>query len=226
MIHMKQISKYYRLGDETVKALDKVDFSVNRGEFVAIVGPSGSGKSTLMNIIGLLDSPDGGKYALDGQAAFNLKDRQLADLRNRKIGFVFQSFNLLKTMDAFENVRLPLLYRGISKKKANARAFEYLHRLGLKGREKHLPSQLSGGQQQRVAIARALAGAPEIILADEPTGALDTKTSNEIMGILNELNQRGQTIVLITHNPVLAQQAGRVVSIVDGKLSEEGTVSL
>lgn len=221
MICLNKVSKRYRLGGEIVNALDEVDFKVERGEFVAIVGSSGSGKSTLMNVIGLLDVPDKGSYNLDGEDVYRLNDNQLARLRNQKIGFVFQSFNLLGTMSAFENARLPLSYRGVGKKRADETVRKYFHELGLEGREHHLPSQLSGGQQQRVAIARALAGAPEILLADEPTGALDSKTSAEIMGVLQDLNRDGQTIILITHDLALARQANRIMTMSDGKIREE-----
>ena len=221
MISITRLSKLYRMGDDEIRALDAVDFSVRRGEFVAIVGPSGSGKSTLMNIIGLLDTPDEGTYLLGGEDVSHMSGNRLAALRNRKIGFVFQNFNLLKSMSAEENVRVPLIYRGMRARQADKIARDMLARLGLGGREKHLPSQLSGGQQQRVAIARALVGSPDIILADEPTGSLDSKTSAEIMAMLKTLNELGQTIVFITHNPELAREAGRVVTIADGMLFEE-----
>lgn len=219
-IRMERLAKRYPMGDELVNALDGVDFTVDKGEFVAIVGPSGSGKSTLMNIIGLLDVPDDGTYLLDGQDVALLSDNALADLRNRTIGFVFQSFNLLGTLTALENVQLPLTYRGTKPREADALARRYLDKVGLAGRERHLPHQLSGGQQQRVAIARALVCEPEIILADEPTGALDSRTSIEIMELFQSLHREGQTVILITHNPDLAEQAERVVHIADGKLSE------
>ena len=221
MISITRLSKLYRMGDDEIRALDAVDFSVRRGEFVAIVGPSGSGKSTLMNIIGLLDTPDEGTYLLGGEDVSHMSGNRLAALRNRKIGFVFQNFNLLKSMSAEENVRVPLIYRGMRARQADKIARDKLARLGLGGREKHLPSQLSGGQQQRVAIARALVGSPDILLADEPTGSLDSKTSAEIMAMLKTLNELGQTIVFITHNPELAREAGRVVTIADGMLFEE-----
>lgn len=221
MIQLTHIEKSYRLGDTSVQALSDVSLHVKPGEFVSIVGPSGSGKSTLMNILGLLDTPDSGAYYLDGQEVGTLSDNSLAALRNQKIGFVFQNFNLLDKLSALENVKLPLSLRGVRQKEMTATALEYLHRVGLAGREKHLPSQLSGGQQQRVAIARALIGQPEIILADEPTGALDSKTSIEIMSVFKRLNQQGQTIVLITHNLGLARETGRVLQILDGQLCED-----
>ncbi|EMS73376.1 ABC transporter ATP-binding protein [Ruminiclostridium cellobioparum] len=221
MIKMKEITKTYQMGDTEVKALNKVTFNMDKGEFVSIVGPSGSGKSTLMNILGCLDVPDDGDYFLDGIDINNSNDLELAHIRNKKIGFVFQNFNLLSKLNAVENVEVPLMYRGLSAKQSKEIAYNYLDKVGLKGREKHTPKELSGGQQQRVAIARALACEPQIILADEPTGALDQKTGLEIMGILNELNGRGQTIVLITHDPKIAKQVKRSVSIVDGQLIDE-----
>lgn len=220
MIELKNICKSFTLGEETIKALDNINFSVKKGEFVSIIGPSGSGKSTLMNILGLLDVADSGSYTLDDVVVKEASDNKLSEIRNRKIGFVFQNFNLLTKMNAIENVQVPLMYRGEKNEKSKKLAYEYLEKVGLKGREKHLPTQLSGGQQQRVAIARALAGKPEIILADEPTGALDSKTSREVMELLQELNNEGQTIVLITHDINVAKQAKRVVRIADGKLYE------
>lgn len=209
------------MGDEKIKAIDNVNFKVEKGEFVAIIGPSGSGKSTLMNILGLLDIPDSGQYLLDNMEVNKLSDNKLAMLRNRKIGFIFQNFNLLQKLNALENVKIPLIYQGLSNKEANKLAYKFLDEVGLKDRAKHLPTQLSGGQQQRVAIARALVGNPEIILADEPTGALDSKTSIEIMNMLKNLNQNGQTIILITHDISVAKKAKRIVKISDGKLYEE-----
>lgn len=220
MIQMKNISKTYRMGDTEVKALDNVTFNVEKGEFVAIVGPSGSGKSTLMNLLGCLDLPDCGEYYLDGIDINHSTSKELAHLRNQKIGFIFQNFNLLSKLNALENVEVPLMYRGMSGKESKKLAYEYLAKVGLQGRETHTPKQLSGGQQQRVAVARALACRPQMILADEPTGALDQKTGREIMRMLQELNREGQTIVLITHDINIAQQAQRRVSIVDGQMLE------
>jgi ABC-type antimicrobial peptide transport system, ATPase component len=217
---MKDITKAYVMGDTEVKALDSVNFNVERGEFVSIVGPSGSGKSTLMNMLGCLDVPDKGEYFLDGIDINNSSDTELAHIRNSKIGFIFQNFNLLSKLNAIENVEVPLMYKGMSAKASKERAYAYLEKVGLKGRERHTPKELSGGQQQRVAIARALACEPQIILADEPTGALDQKTGLELMELLKELNERGQTIVLITHDPNIAKKVRRSVSIVDGHLSE------
>lgn len=220
MIELKNICKSFILGDEEIKALDNVSFNIKKGEFVSIIGPSGSGKSTLMNILGLLDVADSGEYILDNVIIKNAKDNILSEIRNKKIGFVFQNFNLLPKMNALENVALPLFYRETKNEEAKKLAYEYLKKVGLEGREKHFPNQLSGGQQQRVAIARALVGNPEIVLADEPTGALDSKTGNDIMKLLKELNEEGQTIVLITHDINVAKQAKRIVRISDGKLYE------
>jgi len=220
MIELKNVCKSFKLGEQVVKALDNINFSVKKGEFVAIIGPSGSGKSTMMNILGLLDVADSGEYLLDDLSIKEANDSTLADIRNKKIGFIFQSFNLLPKMNALENVQVPLMYRGISKKESQKKAYEYLEKVGLKGREKHMPSQLSGGQQQRVAIARALIGEPEIILADEPTGALDSKTGHEVMDLLQELNKEGQTIILITHDINIANKAKRILKMMDGKLEE------
>ncbi len=220
MIELKNTCKSFTLGGEEVKALDDVNFSVEKGEFVSIIGPSGSGKSTLMNILGLLDVADKGEYILDNITIKNASDNTMSEIRNKKIGFIFQNFNLLQKLNAIENIQVPLMYRGIKHENSKKIAYEYLEKVGLKGREKHLPTQLSGGQQQRVAIARALAGKPEIILADEPTGALDSKTSNELMEILQKLNKEGQTIILITHDINVAKKAHRIVRIADGKLYE------
>lgn len=222
LIQIEKLSKWYKLGGETVKALDEVSLTVDRGEFLAIIGPSGSGKSTLMNLIGCLDLPTSGTYLLDGEDIGKLKDQQLATIRNRKIGFIFQGFNLLSRLTALENVELPLVYRGISVKERRTIAYESLEKVGLKDRAHHKPSQLSGGQQQRVAIARALAGQPQILLADEPTGALDSKTGQEVIDILKSLNQAGHTILLITHDLTIAKQAKRIVRIQDGHLMDEG----
>ncbi len=220
MIELKNICKSFTLGGETIKALDNINFKVEKGEFVSIIGPSGSGKSTLMNILGLLDVPDSGEYILDNVMIKNAKENSLAEIRNKKIGFIFQNFNLLPKMNAVQNVQVPLMYRGVKHEEANKKAYGYLEKVGLKGREKHLPTQLSGGQQQRVAIARALVGKPEIILADEPTGALDSKTSTEVMDLLQKLNEEGQTIILITHDINVAKKAKRIVRIADGKMYE------
>ncbi len=221
MLDLKNIKRYFKMGDEEIKALDNISLIVNKGEYISIIGPSGSGKSTLMNIIGLLDIPDSGEYLLDGVNIKEMSDSALAKLRNQKIGFVFQNFNLLPKLTAWENVQVPLVYAGLSANDSKKIAYEYLDKVGLKGREKHFPNQLSGGQQQRVAIARALANKPEIILADEPTGALDSKTGTEIKKLLKDLNKEGQTIILITHDNSMAEEVERIVRISDGKLYEK-----
>lgn len=221
MINIKNLNKSFYLGDEEIKAIDNVTFNVDKGEYVAIVGPSGSGKSTLMNILGLLDVADSGQYILDKSNIENLSDDELARIRNKKIGFIFQSFNLLGKLNALENVKVPLIYNGKTNDEAESIALSLLEKVGLKGRENHLPTQLSGGQQQRVAIARALTCNPEIILADEPTGALDSKTGIDIMNEFEKLNDNGQTIILITHDINVAARAKRIVRISDGKLYEE-----
>ena len=227
VIEIRDLVKIYRLGEVDLRALDGVDLTVDEGEFVAIMGPSGSGKSTLMNIIGCLDRPTSGTYVLDGADVSKLSRDQRALIRNAKIGFVFQSFNLLARTSAMENVELPLLYSdhawGGSQRHSQAR--EALHRVGLQGREGHYPSQLSGGQQQRVAIARALVTNPAILLADEPTGNLDSRTSVEIMGIFQDLNDSGKTIVLITHEPDIAKHAKRIVHVRDGKIQQDERIT-
>ena len=222
MIRIKDLSKYYRIGDEEVHALDHASLHVAPGEFVGIIGPSGSGKSTLMNIIGCLDIADSGEYLLDGIPIENYSENELAHIRNRKIGFVFQSFNLIPKLTAEENVELPLIYQGIKKEERTERVAAALERVKLGKRANHFPTELSGGQQQRVAIARAIVTRPSLILADEPTGNLDSKTTVEIMDIFHELHSQGNTIVLITHDDSVAAQAGRRVRILDGHLTEEG----
>lgn len=221
MIKLQNVSKEFEIGESSVKALDNVNFEVKKCEFVSIIGPSGSGKSTLMNILGLLDVSSSGKYFLDNKCINDLSDNELADIRNNKIGFIFQNFNLLPKMTAIENIQVPLIYKGIKNNESKKLAYTLLKEVGLEGRENHLPSQLSGGQQQRVAIARALVCKPEIILADEPTGALDSRTSVEIMNILEDLNKQGQTIIIITHDMNVAKRANRIIKIYDGKLYEE-----
>ncbi|NOU63299.1 ATP-binding cassette domain-containing protein [Paenibacillus sp. LMG 31461] len=220
LIQIDHVCKQYVMGGETIRALDDVSLVIEQGEFVAIMGPSGSGKSTLMNIIGCLDVSDTGSYVLDGKAINQMKDWQLAEIRNRKIGFVFQNFNLLPRLSAYENVELPLIYRGMTRREREPLVLKALEAVDLVDRRKHLPSELSGGQQQRVAIARTLAGDPAIILADEPTGALDSKTGIEIMDIFKRLNEQGRTIIVITHDHAIAQQAKRVVRFRDGRLLE------
>lgn len=218
MIRMQQIDKFYKLGGENIQALNQVSFVIEDGEYVAITGPSGSGKSTLMNIIGCLDVPDKGNYELAGTDTQKFSSRQLARLRNTHIGFIFQGFNLLGRLNALENVELPLIYQHMGKRQRRAQAVEALERVGLKDRMKHRPAQLSGGQQQRVAIARALATKPKLILADEPTGNLDSKTGLEIMEMFRQLHRQGNTIVLITHDPGIAKHAMRSLHIVDGQI--------
>ncbi|MGF9891630.1 ABC transporter ATP-binding protein [Priestia megaterium] len=219
LISLEKINKQYTVGDEVVNALDNVSLEIEKGEFLAIVGPSGSGKSTLMNILGCLDIPTSGKYILDGKTIENAKENELSTIRNQKIGFVFQNFNLLTKLTAIENVELPLIYRGIKQTERRKIATESLEKVGLGERVHHLPTKLSGGQQQRVAIARALAGNPPILLCDEPTGALDSATSRAILELLKELNKQGHTIIIITHDLEVANQAKRVVQIKDGKLA-------
>ncbi|OAS18032.1 ABC transporter ATP-binding protein [Paenibacillus oryzisoli] len=218
LIQIEHVSKFYQMGGETIRALDDISLNIAHGEFVAIMGPSGSGKSTLMNIIGCLDVSDEGVYTLDGKQIHAMRDTQLAEIRNQKIGFVFQSFNLLPRLSAYENVELPLIYRGLTRKQREPLVLQALEAVDLLDRRKHMPSELSGGQQQRVAIARTLAGDPAIILADEPTGALDSKTGIEIMDIFTRLNDQGRTIILITHDHAVAQQANRIVRFRDGRL--------
>ncbi|MCD8342407.1 MAG: ABC transporter ATP-binding protein [Clostridiales bacterium] len=220
MIDLKEVSRVYQVGGEKVYALDKASLHIDDGEFVSIIGPSGSGKSTLMNIIGCLDIADSGEYLLDGTPIEDYTENELAQIRNRKIGFVFQSFNLISKLTSEENVELPLIYQGVKATERRVRVADALERVGLTKRAKHLPTELSGGQQQRVAVARAIVTRPSLILADEPTGNLDSKTSVEIMQLFHELHEQGNTIVLITHNDEIARQASRVVHILDGHLSE------
>ncbi|MDC3131972.1 ABC transporter ATP-binding protein [Pelagibacteraceae bacterium] len=221
MININSLSKEYVMGDNKLLALDKVDLSINEGDFVSIMGSSGSGKSTLMNIIGCLDVPSSGNYLFRDNDISTLNSNKLAELRNKDIGFVFQNFNLLPRLNALENVILPLLYSGLNLKERNGIALEALENVGLKERIKHKPNQLSGGQQQRVSIARAIAGSPKLILADEPTGALDSKTGIEIMKILNDLNSQGITIVLVTHEDDIANYGSRIIKMKDGKIIED-----
>ena len=218
MIKLEGLSKRFVMGDEVITAVNDLSLEVEEGDFISIVGPSGSGKSTLMNIIGMLDTADEGSYQFDGMEVTQLDDDAQTELRNKNIGFVFQSFHLLPRLTAEENVMVPLLYRGVSEKEAREKADLLLQKLGLGERKTHLPSQLSGGQQQRTAIARALVGEPRLILADEPTGALDSATGREIIALLKELNEAGQTIALITHDMSIAEQAKRMIRIEDGRL--------
>ena len=220
MIELRDVTKTYRIGTEEVHALDGVSLRIDQGEFVGIIGPSGSGKSTLMNIIGCLDLADSGTYLLDDIAIEDYSENELAHVRNEKIGFVFQSFNLISKLTAQENVELPLIYQGLKKPERHERVEAALERVQLLNRAQHYPNELSGGQQQRVAIARAIVTSPSLILADEPTGNLDSKTTAEIMGIFHELHERGNTIVLITHEDDVAAQAQRQIYILDGKVAE------
>jgi len=218
MINILNVSKVYQMGAIEVNALNNVSLSVDQGEFIAIVGPSGSGKSTLMNILGCLDVPTSGSYELDGKPVQELSDDELAEIRNAKLGFIFQGFNLLSKLTALENVELPLIYRGIGKKHRRELAKEALAKVGLGNRLNHRPSEMSGGQQQRVAFARAIAASPPIIMADEPTGNLDSKSGIEVMKILTGLNDSGHTIILITHDADVAAMAKRTVTISDGRV--------
>lgn len=225
MIKIVDMYKIYKMGDNEVRALDGVSIDITQNEFVSIVGPSGSGKSTLMNMIGCLDTPTSGEYYIDGTEVSKMRDDQLADIRNRKIGFIFQSYNLLGKLTVLENVELPLIYMGKQKTERHELARTALERVGLSGRENHKPNQLSGGQQQRVAIARALANRPPLILADEPTGALDSKTGAEIMEMLKDIHSDGNTIILITHDKEVAKNAKRIISLYDGKISSDSEVT-
>lgn len=221
LIKIVDMCKIYNPGENEVRALDHVDITINQGEFVAIVGQSGSGKSTLMNMLGCLDIPTSGKYYLLGEDVSTLDDDDLSDIRNMEIGFIFQGFNLISGLTALENVELPLIYRGVSKAKRRQLSKEALSLVGLGERMTHRPAEMSGGQQQRVAIARAIAQAPPIILADEPTGNLDSKSSKEIMGILHRLHEEGRTVILITHDDGIAAEAARVIRIKDGKVESD-----
>ncbi len=223
LINLVNIYRIYQMGSNEVRANDGIDLVVEPGEFIAIVGKSGSGKSTMMNIIGALDVPTGGQYILNGRDVSKMKGDALAEIRNKMIGFIFQQYNLLPKLNLLENVELPLLYAGIGKKKRRQLAMEALKRVGIEDQWKHYPNQLSGGQQQRGAIARALAGHPSIILADEPTGALDSKTSRELLDFLKQLNEEGNTIILITHDHSVAEEANRIVMLYDGKITFDGS---
>ncbi|WP_264373229.1 ABC transporter ATP-binding protein [Sinanaerobacter chloroacetimidivorans] len=220
ILSMKNIVKKYQMGEEEQTILKGIELSVKEGEFVSILGPSGSGKSTLMNIIGCLDSPTSGEYVLSGRVIAKLSEKELAKIRSKEIGFIFQSFQLLPRMNAAENVELPLVYAGIPPKERIKTAKNLLYRVGLENRISYYPNQLSGGQQQRVAIARALSTNPTILLADEPTGALDQKTGRQVMDLFNELHREGRTIIMITHDESIAENASRVVRILDGNLME------
>ena len=222
LIELKDVYKIYPMGGEAVHALDGVSLTIDRGEFVAIVGQSGSGKSTAMNIIGCLDVPTSGTYRLGGVDVSTMDDDRQAEIRNKMLGFVFQQYNLIPKLTVLENVELPLLYAGISGQERRERAVQALDRVGLADKQKHLPNQLSGGQQQRVSIARALAGKPSVILADEPTGALDSRTGREVLEFLQKLNAEGDTVVLITHDNSIARKARRIIRLQDGRVIYDG----
>jgi putative ABC transport system ATP-binding protein len=221
VIELKNITRHFKIGDTDVFALRGVDLVINRGEYVAFMGPSGSGKSTLMNILGCLDTPTGGTYILNGKDVSNLSDNELAEIRNKEIGFVFQTFNLLARNTSLDNVALPLVYAGYSKKDRTEKAIESLKSVGLADRMDHKPNELSGGQRQRVAIARALVNNPSIILADEPTGNLDTKTSHEIMELMEVIHQKGNTVIVVTHEEDIARRAKRIVRLRDGVIESD-----
>lgn len=222
IIEIRDLSKVFKMGENEVRALDGVSLQIEKGELLSIMGPSGSGKSTLMSIVGCLDAPSSGSYLLDGSAVEKMNDSQLADVRNRKIGFVFQQFNLLSRTSALENVMLPLSYSGYNPRASREKALHALEMVGLAGRVKHHPNELSGGQQQRVAIARALVNDPSILIADEPTGALDSKTGAEIMGLFQSLHQDfGQTVIMVTHDAFIARHTRRIIRLADGKITSD-----
>lgn len=222
LVEFKDVYKIYQMGDTEVRALDGVDITIDRGEFVAIVGQSGSGKSTAMNIIGCLDVPTSGSYLLGGIDVSTMDDDQQAAIRNKMLGFIFQQYNLIPKLNVLENVELPLLYAGVGEQERRHRAKISLDKVGLAGKEKNRPSQLSGGQQQRVSIARALAGDPSVILADEPTGALDSRTGRDVLGFLKQLHEEGNTVILITHDNSIAVKAQRIIRLQDGKVIYDG----
>lgn len=224
IINIEEVYKIYQIGNQIVRALNGVSTSINRNEYVALMGPSGSGKSTLMNILGCLDIPSKGNYFLNGTNVSRLVDNELAEIRNKEIGFVFQTFNLLPRYTTLDNVALPLVYAGMSKKRRNERAAEVLEMVGLADRMDHKPNELSGGQRQRVAVARALVNNPSIILADEPTGNLDTKTSHEIMGLFDEIHAKGNTVIMVTHEEDIAKFSQRIIRLRDGKIENDERV--
>ncbi len=221
LIEIENLVRNFKLGKQLIKVLKEITFSIDKNEYVALMGPSGSGKSTLMNLIGCLDTPTSGKYILNQQDVSQLSDNELAEIRNKEIGFVFQTFNLLPRATALDNVALPLVYAGFSKKERDERAMEVLNQVGLGDRVKHKPNELSGGQRQRVAIARAMVNNPSIILADEPTGNLDSKTSNEIMTLFNTIHKAGNTIILVTHEEEIALHAHRIIRLKDGDIEKD-----
>lgn len=221
IIQIEKLVRNFKLGKQTIKVLKEISFSIKKNEYVALMGPSGSGKSTLMNLLGCLDTPTSGKYVLNNQDVSVLTDDELAEIRNKEIGFVFQTFNLLPRATALDNVALPLIYAGLSKKDREDRAMEVLEQVGLGDRVKHKPNELSGGQRQRVAVARALVNSPSIILADEPTGNLDSKTSYEIMALFDAIHKAGNTIILVTHEEDIAQHAHRIIRLKDGNIEKD-----
>ena len=221
LLQLENITKQYTIGTETIHALRSVSIAINKGEYVALMGPSGSGKSTLMNILGCLDTPSGGIYFLNGKEVSKMHDNELADIRNKEIGFVFQTFNLIPRSSALDNVALPLVYAGVKKQQRIDKATTVLTDVGLGDRITHKPNELSGGQRQRVALARALVNSPSIILADEPTGNLDSKTSEEIMALFNEIHQKGNTIIVVTHEEDIAQHAHRIIRLKDGSVESD-----
>jgi putative ABC transport system ATP-binding protein len=221
VIVTRGLRRSYRMGDTVINALDGVDLQIQPGEYLAVMGPSGSGKSTLMNVIGCLDSPDEGEYRLNGQLVSNLRDSELARIRNREIGFVFQTFNLLQRATSLHNVEVPLIYSGIGRRERQRRAREALEKVGLDTRLDHNPSELSGGQRQRVAVARALVTRPSILLADEPTGNLDSRTADEMMGLFDQLHQAGNTIILVTHDRKIGEHAQRIIRMLDGRIESD-----
>ena len=221
LLQLENIAKLYSIGTETIHALRSISISINKGEYVALMGPSGSGKSTLMNILGCLDTPSAGVYFLNGKEVSKMKDNELADIRNKEIGFVFQTFNLIPRSSALDNVALPLVYAGLKKEQRIKKATSVLTDVGLGDRISHKPNELSGGQRQRVALARALVNSPSIILADEPTGNLDSKTSEEIMVLFNEIHQKGNTIIVVTHEEYIAQHAHRIIRLKDGLVESD-----
>ena len=226
LIEVRDVYKIYNPGENQVNALDGVSITIDEGEFVAIIGQSGSGKSTLMNMLGLLDTPTHGEYYINGKLVDDLTDDQMSAIRNEEIGFIFQGFNLISSLTALENVELPLVYRGMPKQERREISQDALERVGLGERMNHLPAEMSGGQQQRVAVARAIAAKPPVILADEPTGALDTKTGTQIMDLLTQLNREGKTIVMVTHEPEIADYARRKIVIRDGEITQDTTDSV
>jgi putative ABC transport system ATP-binding protein len=221
IIQVEKLVRNFRLGKQLIKVLKEITFHINKNEYVALMGPSGSGKSTLMNLLGCLDTPSSGKYILNQKDVSQLTDDELAEIRNKEIGFVFQTFNLLPRATALDNVALPLIYAGFTKKEREERALEVLEQVGLSDRVEHKPNELSGGQRQRVAVARALVNKPSIILADEPTGNLDSKTSHEIMGLFDEIHKAGNTIILVTHEEDIAQHAHRIIRLKDGNIEKD-----